>query len=164
MPGAWYFVPTVLKFGSRVRQRILITTGRRFGVPSTAAEQEAQNMGEYAFTLRIRGGLDQNTLDALYAAGCSDMAFSGDEHGPVSADIVVEAPTFLDAVLGTIRQIEGVPGLMVEAVDNDEAIGGHADSSPDRLVPVVNAALTLRRGEEQLTAAERIALLKLVTV
>ncbi len=120
-------------------------------------------MGEYAFTLRIRGGLDRNTLDALFAAGCSDMAFSGDEHGPVSADIVVQAPSFLEAVLGAIGRIEAVPGLKVEAVD-DEAIGGRADTSPDRLVPVVNAALTLRRGEEQLTAAERVELLRLVTV
>lgn len=121
-------------------------------------------MGEYAFTLRIRGGLDENTLDALYEAGCSDMAFSGDEHGPVSADVVVQAPSFLEAVLVAIRRIETVPGLKVEALDDDEPIGGHVDTNSDRLVPVVNAALTLRRGEEQLTASERVALLTLVTV
>jgi hypothetical protein len=137
---------------------VQITTVRRFGVRLIGAVQEGNSVAEYAFTLKVRGGLNEETLDALYEAGCGDVAFSDDDRGTVSADVVREAPSFLEAVLGAIRQIEAVPNLRVAALDGD------VDADPAPLTPVViNAALTLRQGEAGLTAAERHALLELVT-
>ena len=156
MPGALCSAIDVPRFGYGVRRRVLITMVRRFGERSIGAVQEGNTVIEYAFTLKIQGRLSEETLDALYEAGCGDVAFSDDERGSVSADVVRDASSFLEAVLGAIRQIEIVPNLRVEALDAD----GEADPAP--LAPVVNAALTLRQGEVGLTAAERHALLELV--
>ncbi|HEY1714053.1 MAG TPA: hypothetical protein VGG07_14195 [Solirubrobacteraceae bacterium] len=82
-------------------------------------------MGEYDFTLAIEGDLDYETLDALFEAGLGDADFVG-EHSPVYATFHREAPSFFDAVMGAIGQIESVRGprghLQVATLDADDLV------------------------------------------
>ncbi len=80
-------------------------------------------MAEYDFTLVIDGGLTPERLEDLYEAGCSDMTFQGGETGQASADVHREAPSFVDAVLSAVRDIERVPGLRVWEVENPDLVG-----------------------------------------
>ena len=80
-------------------------------------------MTEYGFTLIVEGKLDQEVVEALFEAGCSDMTFQGDEAGPVSADVHREAANMVDAVLSAIRDIEQVPGLRVAEVERQDLVG-----------------------------------------
>jgi predicted DNA-binding transcriptional regulator AlpA len=78
-------------------------------------------MNEHRFTLTIRGALNDDRLDALFAAGCDDATFStkGDlTFGEFDRD----ASTVLEAVLSAISAVESVAGAEVLHVDPDELV------------------------------------------
>jgi predicted DNA-binding transcriptional regulator AlpA len=64
---------------------------------------------------------DDATFDALYEAGCGDGSFGWVE-GVAHVDFDREAPTFLDAVISAIRDVESVPPVRVLEVDPDELL------------------------------------------
>lgn len=104
-------------------------------------------MTEYGFTLIIEGQLDQEAVEALFEAGCSDMTFQGDEAGLATADVHRQAPSLVDAVLGAIRDIERVPGLRVTEIERQDLVG-LADIAwrLDRTPESVRLLTTGRRG------------------
>lgn len=87
---------------------------------STQIKQEIQD-----FTLVLNGPDigEQPYLDMLYEAGC-DQALLGTGPNPQYADFGYEAPTFEQAVLGAIADVEGadIPHLEVISVNTDEPI------------------------------------------
>jgi predicted DNA-binding transcriptional regulator AlpA len=79
-------------------------------------------MGEHEFTLVIEGALDDEViLGNLYEAGCSDATF-GTVDALGYADFHREAPTFLDAVISALREIESVSGLRVRRIEPDDLV------------------------------------------
>jgi hypothetical protein len=80
-------------------------------------------MTEYKFTLNFDGGLTDDLVEALYKAGCGDMTLQGDPTGPGSADVHREAPSFIDAAVSAIDDIEKVPGLRVTEVEDQAFVG-----------------------------------------
>ena len=61
------------------------------------------------------------TIDALFEAGCDDGTFGTvDQVG--YADFVREAPTFGQAVRSAIEQVESVPGLAVLRVEPEDLV------------------------------------------
>ncbi len=79
-------------------------------------------MREWEFTLVLHGDLGSEVvIDKLYELGGSDATF-GVSNGVPYADFVREAPSFPDAVVTAIRQVEAVPGLIVLRVEPDELV------------------------------------------
>jgi len=72
----------------------------------------------FDFTLTVEGldVLDDDVIDALFAAGCGDATI-GQADGVPRATFHREAPGFSEAVSSAIRQVEAVaPGARVVAV------------------------------------------------
>ena len=59
--------------------------------------------------------------DALFEAGCDDAAL-GRSGGTVYLEFDREAPTFLDAVLSAIRDVQGGTGARVARLEPDELV------------------------------------------
>ncbi len=75
---------------------------------------------EHDFTL-ILGGVDQpdeNTAEALYAAGCDDATLSF-QRGVTTLDFTRTAPTMREAILSAIGDVHGTHlGIYVVRVDD----------------------------------------------
>jgi len=79
-------------------------------------------MTEYEFTLMIEGDLaDQAIAAALFDAGCDDATF-GVSDGCGYGEFLREAPTFADAVLSAIHQVETVSDLRVARIEPDDIV------------------------------------------
>jgi len=79
-------------------------------------------MPEYEFTVVIEGNLtNEDIARALFEAGCDDAMF-GVIDGMGYGDFIREAPSFADAVLGAIRQVESVGSLRVIRVEPDDIV------------------------------------------
>jgi hypothetical protein len=80
--------------------------------------------GSYTFTLILDGRdpLNQEQLDALFAAGCGDATFG--RRGSIGyADFDRVAPSFARAVASAITAIEGtVPGLHVVRIEPEDLV------------------------------------------
>jgi predicted DNA-binding transcriptional regulator AlpA len=98
-------------------------------------------MSMHEFALTIAGQLDEETLDALFEAGCGDATLS-EGPGHVLAEFDREAPSLIDAVLSAIAAVESVKDLEVLHVDPDELVwaseiaqrAGRSRQSIDHLV------------------------------
>lgn len=87
----------------------------------------------YEFELILSRDPTDDEYDSLHEAGCDDMTFrvSG---GVANAAVDRHAPSFLEAVVSAIQQIESVGGLRVISVNADpeltiEQIAGRAKRS-----------------------------------
>jgi hypothetical protein len=79
-------------------------------------------MPEYEFTLVIDGSLDdENTIDALFEAGCDDATF-GSISNTGFGDFAREAATFALAVISAVSNVESVDGLTVRRVEPDDLV------------------------------------------
>jgi hypothetical protein len=79
-------------------------------------------MTECEFTLMIDGDLtDPTVAAALFEAGCDDATF-GISDGRGYGAFLREAPTFAEAVLSAIHQVEQVPGLRVMRIEPDDIV------------------------------------------
>jgi hypothetical protein len=78
----------------------------------------------YEFTLSVTGGaLTHSLADQLYEAGCDDMTFEGAYDAgpaPILAHVDRDASSLMDAVMSSIRDIERVPELCVQAIEVDD--------------------------------------------
>jgi predicted DNA-binding transcriptional regulator AlpA len=83
-----------------------------------------KSMGRSAvheFTIIANGELTDERLDALFEAGCDDATF-GSGGKAISAAFGREAPTFADAALSAIADMEKVEGVRVASVDPEEYV------------------------------------------
>jgi hypothetical protein len=78
-------------------------------------------MTEHNFTLIIQGELTDDSLDALYKAGCDDATFSTKD-GMTFAEFDREAPSLIDAVASALVDVETVPGYEVVHIDPDDLV------------------------------------------
>ena len=79
-------------------------------------------MSEHEFTLVIEGDLsDEGVARALFEAGCDDATF-GVIDGVGYGEFLRAAPSFSEAVLSAVRQVESVPSLRVRPVEPDDIV------------------------------------------
>ncbi|HUG88332.1 MAG TPA: hypothetical protein VMP42_06160 [Actinomycetota bacterium] len=79
-------------------------------------------MHEFEFTLVVDGPVeDEQVIDKLYEARCSDATI-GSVDGAGYLDFHREAPSFSEAVLSAIENVESVPGLRVVRVEPDDLV------------------------------------------
>ncbi len=79
-------------------------------------------MIEYEFTLLIEGDIsDQAVAAALFDAGCDDATF-GVSDGRGYGEFLREGPTFADAILSAIHQVETVSNLRVARIEPDDIV------------------------------------------
>jgi hypothetical protein len=105
----------------------------------------------YEFTLSVAGGALTHALaDELYRAGCDDMTFEGAYDAgpaPIMAHVDREAPSFMDAVMSAISDIESVAPLRVEAIEVDDLVTlGEIAKRLGRTRESVRLLMTGRRG------------------
>lgn len=91
------------------------------------ARGKVSSQRKHTFTLvlnvpsSIEPFTDEN-LDALYEAGCDDATFGQREH-IYYADFDRKVPTFAEAVISAIEQIErAVPGIIVERIEEEDLV------------------------------------------
>lgn len=75
---------------------------------------------EHSFTLIIEGDLDSK-IDELFEAGCDDATF-GSVDGVGYADFDREEPTFAEAVVEAIKDVESVGGLRVSRIEPEDLV------------------------------------------
>ena len=80
-------------------------------------------MNAFDFTLVLEGRdvLNEETLGALFDAGCDDATF-GEVDGVPFADFSREAASLAEAIHSAIRDVESVPGVSVRGVEPDELV------------------------------------------
>ena len=79
-------------------------------------------MSEHEFTLVIEGDLsDEGVVRALFEAGCDDATF-GVIGGVGYGEFIRAAPSFSEAVLSAVHQVESVPSLRVRRVEPDDIV------------------------------------------
>jgi hypothetical protein len=79
-------------------------------------------MSEHEFTLVIAGDLsDEGVARALFEAGCDDATF-GVIVGVGYGEFIRAAPSFSEAVLSAVHQVESVPSLRVRRVEPDDIV------------------------------------------
>ena len=79
-------------------------------------------MSEHEFTLVIEGDLsDEGVARALFEAGCDDATL-GVMDGVGYGEFVREAPSFSEAVLSAVQQVESVLPLRVRRVEPDDIV------------------------------------------
>lgn len=79
-------------------------------------------MAEFEFVLVIDGDVDDDrVIDAVADAGCDDATF-GSVDGIGFGEFEREAPSFAEAVLSAIADVESVAGLRVRRVEPDDLL------------------------------------------
>jgi len=79
-------------------------------------------MNEYEFTLAIEGDLtDEEVIRCLFEIGCDDATF-GVIDGLGYGEFIREAPSFSEAVLSAVHQVESVMSLRVRRVEPDDIV------------------------------------------
>jgi hypothetical protein len=75
-------------------------------------------MTPYGFRVVLDRVPTDDELDALFAAGCDDAAFSM-EQGLSIAEFDREAPTLADAIVSAVRDIESASLVVMRVLDED---------------------------------------------
>lgn len=79
------------------------------------------NIHTFTLVLARPSEITREFEDVLFEAGCSDAAL-GQRNGVVYLEFDREAPSFLDAVLSAIRDVNSIPEAMVAHVEPDELV------------------------------------------
>jgi hypothetical protein len=77
-------------------------------------------MKTYEFTLRIDREVTENEADALYSVFHDGSVTTGT--GQTEIEFTREAPSWAEAIGSAIRDIEGIPGLRVSGVGQDDLV------------------------------------------
>lgn len=82
-----------------------------------------QSVSTHSFTLVLAGvrELSEDLETAVYEAGCDD-ALLGIRSGVAFLEFDREVPSLAEAVLGAIRQVEGIDGIEVVRVEPDDLV------------------------------------------